>query len=145
VASTSPPFSIPEFTAWVNGSGWGNGRIFDNSRQREQAWLLGFWDARVITKIDVEYRLVAGTSGSMQFNNVVWDRKSGSSYPNIAVQAPAGTIAGDFTKSQAVANISMDGCRIQVTGYQRAGNNNPNGATFIRKITIYGNGDNPFT
>lgn len=145
VPSIAPPFSLPELTTWVAGSGWGNGRIYDNARQREQAYILGFWDARVITRIDIEYKLVAGNGGSFQFNNVVFDRKSGTTYPNVFVIAPSGTIAGDYAKSQSIANISMDGCRIQVTGYQRAGNNNPNGATFISKVTIYGNGDNPFS
>jgi hypothetical protein len=144
VTSHVPPFSLPELTAWVSGEGWGNGRLFDNSRQREQAYIIGVWDLRNITDFIIEYKLVAGGGGSFQFNNLQIAKKVITTYTTIRTVTPAGTSAGILTTNQNVGNTTMDGCRIDITGYQRAGNNNPNGATFIRKVTIKGTGDNPF-
>lgn len=139
-----PPFTLPELTVWVSGEGWGNGRIYDGARQREMSFLDGIWDSRNVTDIDIEYKLVVGTGGSFQFNNIVRQKLAGTTLSTLNIITPAGVSAGTFTNNSNIGNVLMNGCRLQVTGYQRAGNNNPNGATFIRRVTIKGTGDNPF-
>jgi len=57
--------------------------------------------------------------------------------------APIETTAGTYSRTNTV-NITADTIQLRIRGYQRPGDNNPNGATYIQSVTVEGTGANPF-
>lgn len=147
-AITTPPsgYSLPENTAWVSGEGWGNGRQFHVNRQMEWVYIHGYWASTNITYMGVTYKSVAGTGGSYvaNGNNVHMDYLNDTTYVSGWTVLPAQTVAGTYSKFTTIPARVMTGLRIQVSGYQKAGNSDPLGAQFLRSLTLKGTGINPF-
>jgi len=147
-AITTPPsgYTLSELTAWSSGNGWGEGRQFHVNRQIEWSYIHGYWDSTNITYIEITYKSVAGTGGAYVYNqnNLHFDYLNGSTYTSGFTVMPAQTVQGTYTKFSNIGNVTMTGLRVQVSGYQKAGDNNPNGAQYVESITLRGTGTNPF-
>lgn len=144
--SISPPNTIVEATTYLSGSGWGDGRIYDGYRQRDEARIEATFDSRVITGFDIEYQGIAGSGGTFQYNNVTLRTLglSGNITGTIVNITPSMTLAGIYTKTNNFGGVETNRILVAVSGYQKYGNVNPQGTTIIRKVTLRGLGTNPF-
>ncbi len=132
---------VREACVYVAGSGWGNQRIFDRYRQREIAGIRTLVDTTTFKEITIEFQVNQGSNGSFMNSYQLKDIDTDPTF----LAKPFDNVAGFYTFTEVIDNINNTaGLLVQVNGYQRAGDNNPNGSTFIRKIIIKGDGFNPF-
>lgn len=132
-------FSNPQITEWEAGSGWGNGRMLSNfNNQSEIARIKGTFSLETIDSVVIEMQFIAGTSGAFANQLVLSATATGSFY----VKALPNT--GGYQVETRAFTRTENEFYIQVRGYTRAGNNNPNGATYIKSVTFNGTGFNPF-